>query len=103
MNPTLLKVSDYKETAGGTHYRVGTPDEVIAVLERARLNRQRLAIVYRAESAPVFGRIGRSCGPTLKVPLVLHNTRSSGGEPVSTTIIEQIRTSDGSQILYQAS
>lgn len=97
----MINVNDYRETPSGTHYRLDTPDEVVEVLERIRVSRQRVAIIYHAESTPVFGRVGRSMGPTLKVPLVIHNTRSSGGEPVCTTIISEIRTSDGKQILYR--
>ena len=98
----MNNTNGYKLTSGGTHYRQDTPEELIKVLERARVSRQRVAIVYRAESAPVYGRIGRSMGPTLRVPLILHTTRSNGGEPVCTSIIAEVRTSDGSHILYQA-
>ncbi len=98
----MINVNDYRETPGGTHYRLDTPPALVDVLERIRTSRQRVAIIYRAESAPVFGRISRSMGPKLKVPIIVHNTRSFGGEPVCTTIIAEIRTSDGKQILYQA-
>lgn len=97
----MINVNDYREV-NGTHYRNGTPDELIAVLERVRENRQRVAIVYQAESTPVFGRVGRSCGPQLKVPLVIHNARSRGGEPICIGIVLEVRSSDGKQILYQA-
>jgi len=97
----MINVNDYHEV-NGTHYHNDTPDELIVVLERARENRQRVAIVYQAESIPVFGRIGRSCGPQLKVPLVIHNTRAHGGDPICTGIVLEIRSSDGKQLLYQA-
>jgi hypothetical protein len=98
----MIDVNDYRETPGGTHYRVGTPDEVVATLERARVNRTRLAIVYRDDSVPEFGRVGRSTGPKLRVPLLIHNLRSSGGGEISRTAIDLIMTSDGQQVLYRS-
>lgn len=102
MNPSLPSVSDYKVSRDGTHFRLDTPDEVVEVLERARLNRFRIAVIYEGDSVPEYGRVGRSTGPTLKVPLLLHNLRSSGGGEISTTIIREIRTSDGKELLYRA-
>ena len=98
----MINVNDYRETSDGTHFKLDTPPKLVEALEGIRLSRQRVAIFYRAESSPVFGRVGRSCGPALKVPLVIHNARSSGGEPICTGIVTEIRTSDGKQILYQA-
>ena len=100
MNPSLPNVSDYKETPGGTHYRVGTPDALIEALERARLGRYRVAIVYEAESVPEFGRVGRSTGPALKVPLLVHNSRSHGGGEICTRIVKEVRTAAGGHLLY---
>lgn len=96
----MINASDYREV-NGTHYRVGTPDDLIAVLERVRANRQRVAIVYQAESSPEFGRVGRSSG-SIKIPILVHNTRSSGGGGICTTIVLEVRSSDGKQLLYQA-
>ena len=96
----MINLSDYRETPSGTFYRVGTSDEVIFVLERARVNRTRLAIVYRDDSVPEFGRVGRSTGE-LKVPLLVHNMRSTGGSEICTRIIRAISTSDGQQLLYR--
>lgn len=101
MNPTLPNVADYVETSSGTHYRVGTPDEVVLVLERARVNRTRLAIIYRDESVTEYGRVGRSCGPQLRVPILIHNLRSMGGREIATTVIRLIMTSDGKRVLYR--
>lgn len=102
MNPNLPRVEDYKETPAGTHFRLGTPEEVIEVLERARVNRYRIAVVYQGDSVPEYGRVGRTTGPALKVPMLIHNTRSTGGSPICTTIIREIRTTEGGRILYQA-
>ena len=90
---------DYK-VVDGTFYALNTPAEVIRVLEQARLARTRLAITYGGSD--VFcGRVGRSMGP-VKVPLLLHNVRSRGGEPLSTTGIAEIRESRGGRVLYRA-
>lgn len=95
-----VDLSKYK-VVNGTFYRVGTPDEVVRVLEEAREKRLRLAIAYKAESAPQFGRIGRSMGP-VKVPLLVHNTRSMGGEELWTDGIVEIRESASHRVLYIA-
>ena len=95
-----LNGNDYKEAPGGTHYRVGTPDGLIEALERARLNRFRIAVVYEGDSAIEFGRVGRSLGPTLKVPLLVHNARSTGGGEICTRIVREVRTAAGGHLLY---
>jgi len=84
----------------GTFYDVGTDPEVIQVLERARESRTRLAVVYEPESSIQFGRVGRSVGP-VKVPLLVHNSRSLGGEPICTRIVTEIRESAGGRVLYR--
>lgn len=93
-------MNDYK-VVNGTSYRKDTPDEVVQVLEKARERRVRLAIAFRAESAPAFGRVGRSAG-NLKVPLLVHNTRSMGGEELWTDGIVEIRNSATKELLYKA-
>jgi len=101
MNPSLLSVSDYRVSPGGTHFRLETPDAVVEVLERARINRFRIAVVYQGDSVPEYGRVGRSMG-SIKIPILLHNTRSTGGSGICTTIIREIRTTDGERVLYRA-
>lgn len=89
------------KVVNGTYYHADTPDEVCQVLERAREQRQRLAIAYREESQPEFGRVGRSMGP-VKAPLLIHNTRSMGGGVICTNIIVEIRDSATKELLYKA-
>lgn len=89
------------KVVNGTSYRLETPDEVVQVLERARESRVRLAIAYRAESQPEYGRVGRSTG-SVKVPLLVHNTRSFGGGELWTSGIVEIRESSGGKVLYKA-
>ena len=89
------------KVVNGTFYRLDTPDEVVQVLERAREQRQRLAVAFKAESEPKYGRVGRSLGP-VKVPLLVHNTRSLGGDELWTDGIVEIRDSATKQVLYMA-
>ncbi len=96
----MIDETNYK-VVNGTFYPLGTPDEVIRVLERARENRVRLAIAYRSESRPEYGRVGRSMGP-VKIPLLSHNIRSHGGGGLLTNIIVEIRESSGGRVLYKA-
>lgn len=96
----IIDERKYK-VVNGTYYQAETPDEVIQVLERARESRVRLAIAYKAESQPEYGRVGRSMGP-VKIPLLVHNTRSMGGGGICTSIITEIRESSGGRVLYKA-
>jgi hypothetical protein len=89
------------KVVNGTFYDLETPDEVCQVLERAREQRRRLAIAYKAESQPEYGRVGRSMGP-VKAPLLIHNTRSFGGGVISTKLIVEIRDSATKELLYMA-
>lgn len=93
-------MNDYK-VVNGTSYRAGTPDEVVRVLERAREQRVRLSIAFRAESVPAFGRVGRSTGE-VKIPLLVHNARSLGGEALWTDGIVEIRESATKRLLWRA-
>ena len=76
---------EYKVHSSGTYYHVGTSKEIIEVLEYLRINKIRVHIEYGDVLTGQSwgdeyenGRIGRSCGP-VKVPLLIYNTRSSGG------------------------
>lgn len=95
----------------GTSYDERTPDEVIRVLENARANRTRLHIsLGETEGANVgrdwldefesYGYIGRSVGP-VKVPLLIANSKSSGGPAILDYCIVRIRLSAGGKVLFQ--
>jgi hypothetical protein len=101
MNDLSTLHEQYKEAPSGTHYRLGTPPALIATLERARENRYRVAVIYEGDSVPEFGRVGRSTG-SLKVPLLVHNARSSGGGEICTRIVREVRTAAGGHLLYAA-
>ena len=95
----------------GTSYDIRTPDEVIRVLENARLNRTRLHISLGhtdgsnagldwLEEFESHGYIGRSMGP-IKVPLLVANRRSLGGGALLDHCIVRIRHSAGGRVLWQ--
>lgn len=90
----------------GTSFDERTPEEVIRVLENARQSHQRLHISlgetddergrlgqdWLDENG--YGRIGRSTG-SIKIPLIVHNSRSLGGPGLLDHCIVRIRTSNG--------
>lgn len=93
----------------GTTYNTDTPDEVIAILERSRKTKLRIRIHmgYTDDPQPgesrkakgrdwheeydVTGHVGRSTGQ-IKVPLMIANSRSTGGDSISDNRIIRIRT-----------
>lgn len=91
----------------GTTYNDATAQVVIDVLERARVSRDRIRIVLGdiatgrswEESNDVAGYVGRSTG-SIKVPLLVHNARSSGGGHMLDHCIIAIRYSNRSRAGY---
>jgi len=80
----------------GTSYKIGTPKEVIEILENSRINKTRIRIFYGNESGKdwkeyhdIIGRIGRSGGMN-KIPLLLKTKRSIGGCGISDNRIIKI-------------
>lgn len=77
----------YKVTESGTAYDKNTPDDLVATIERLRNNRTRVRLYFGDSSTgrdweeqySVFGRIGRSTG-SIKIPLLISSSRSTGGE-----------------------
>ena len=110
---------EYK-VVNGTSYDVRTPDEVIRVLENARKNHTRIHIslgdteksLVRIRNGgtesrlgldwlnenDTYGYVGRSSG-SVKIPLLIHNSRSVGGNAILDHCIVRIRRSTGA-ILY---
>jgi hypothetical protein len=83
----------------GTYYHRDTPDEIIRLLEAARLGNVRLRFHFGntntgrdwCEEFDVVGTIGRSMGP-VKVPLLLQTSRSIGGGSILDHCIVRIRS-----------
>lgn len=102
-----METSKYKEV-NGTSYHVETPEAVIKVLESARANHTRIVLDYGdvktgeswGEVYDIAGYIGRSTG-SIKVPLLIHNSRSMGGGAILDHCIIGIKTSAGKYPLYQ--
>jgi hypothetical protein len=90
-----------------TWYDPETHPEVKRQLELARRGKYRLRLEYGDsetgqawDDRPNSGTISRSMGP-LKVPLLIKNSRSMGGEPISTACIVRISETPGGRLLWQ--
>jgi hypothetical protein len=96
----------YQQLENGTCYHAETPEEVVKILEHARQTRQRIRLFYGDretgkdwnEEHDTAGTIGRSTG-TVKIPLLINNTRSTGGPGLLDHCIIKI-TAEG-RTLYQ--
>lgn len=83
--PTGVNFVELREPSG-TYYREGVPREVVSALEAARVNGSKVRLfIGNSETGEcwhdefnVYGKVGRSMGP-LKVPILIHNRRSTGG------------------------
>lgn len=75
-----------------TSYNDRTPESLSKVLERLRQDRTRVTVRYKwgEESS---GYISRSTG-SVKIPLLVYNTRAWGGEGLLTHCIVEIRHSN---------
>ncbi len=88
----------YKEY-NGTSYKKETSFEVIKWLETSRERRQRIRIFYGKngkcwnEEYNILGTIGRSNG-TIKIPILIHNSKSFGGCAILDDCIIRIDTRD---------
>jgi len=88
------------QVCDGTWYDARTPKAVILALERARARNARVRIFYGepetgkswSEENDVVGTIGRSMGP-IKIPLLIHNSRSTGGPGILDHCIVRIQGS----------
>lgn len=118
--PATFQDKSYR-VCDGTYYSPDTPDDVIRVIERARNSGQRIRIHHGyttpkvgpcdtsvppigrdwLEENDVEGTVGRSMGP-VKIPLLLHNSRSNAGGGILTDCIVKITTTGSNRrTLYQ--
>jgi hypothetical protein len=84
-----------------------TPDKVCAILEReSRQPRERIRLYYGdaetgkcwMEEHDIMGYVGRSTG-SIKIPLLVHNARSSGGGAILDHCI--VKITKGKAVLYR--
>ncbi len=102
------EVDKYVEV-NGTFYQKGTPQGVIDALEKARNNKTRVKIYIGDpqtgrdyhEEFDTTGTIGRSTG-SIKIPLLISTSRSSGGGAILTKNILKIKDTKTGVVLYQA-
>jgi hypothetical protein len=98
---------EYK-LVNGTSYNLETSEAVVKVLEKCRHTGNRIRVEYGdvetgrgwGDDYDVTGTVKRSMGPT-KVPLLLHNARSSGGGAMLDHCVVAIMTSIGAVDLYR--
>ena len=92
----------------GTAYDKKTPQPVIDALEAARQSRQRITVDLGdpetgkswGERYDITGTVGRSTG-MYKIPILVHNVRSTGGGGLLTANIIAIKTSRNGVFLYK--
>jgi len=91
----------------GTSYDVRTGDALVKVLENLRQSQTRIRVFYGdtktgkswLEEHDIEGRIGRSTG-TVKIPLLVHNARSSGGGSLLDSSIVRIIDAKTKRVYY---
>lgn len=97
----------YREVESGTCFHQGTPEAIVDRLEDARINRYRIRLFLGdpktgrdwGEENDVIGYVARSTG-TIKIPLLIHNSRSMGGGAILDECIIKIMV--GRRTVYQA-
>jgi len=90
----------------GTCYHEKTPDNIVGILERARISGNRIRVFYGdtitgrcwMDEFDTIGRVGRSTGD-IKIPLLIKNRRSlAGGALLDDCIVKIV---SGYSTLYQ--
>ena len=96
------------KVVNNTFYHIETADKVLEVLESVRRDRTRILVDYGDTKTGVSwgdvndirGYVGRSTG-SVKIPLLVYNSRSYGGGALSTNCLIKISESRGGRVLYQ--
>lgn len=91
-------------------YNEKTNEKVIAAIERARINRQRIRIYLGDtetgkcwnEEHNIMGYVGLSKGYEAYFPILVYNERSYGGGSLMDDCIIKIKEAKGGYILYQS-
>lgn len=96
-----------RPSSEGTWFAEHTPPIVRQHLDYVRVTRQRVELTYGNQDSgltfgddPELGYIGRSTG-AIKVPLLIHNNRSTGGPAILDHCIIRIRSARGKHVIYQ--
>ena len=91
----------------GTFFKEGTKDEIVRIINSCIQNRRRIILDYGHDDGQSWGEtfdtrgyIGRSTG-VFQIPILVYNSRSTGGGSILTHCIVQIKESKGGKILYQ--
>lgn len=100
-------MNNYK-LINGLNFNEQTPDKVCRILTSAAETRTRLKLTYGDtntgrswnEEHDTTGRIGVSTG-TVKIPLLIHNKRSTGGGAILDQCIIKIIDMNTKKILYK--
>lgn len=101
-----MKEMDMYKVVNGTSYHKETPDKVVDILERARQNKTRIRVFYGSvefgsdwlEENDTIGTVERSTG-TIKVPLLVRNSRGIGGGSILDNCIVKITIDK--EVVYQ--
>ena len=95
----------------GTSYKKETPQAIINILEDSRQDQIRLLFDFGdiktgkswGEDCDIRGVVGRSCGGTYNIPLLIKTTRSHGGGALLDHCIIKITDIKTKEVLYQHS
>lgn len=98
---------DKYKVVNGTFYSVKTSDKIISILENCRMSNKRIILDYGnvetgeswGEIHDITGRVSRSAG-RIKIPILIHNARSTGGGAILDHCIIGIKESRGGKVLY---
>lgn len=93
-------MNEVYKVVNGTSYHSDTPDSLVQALEQARLSRTRVCVTYDGEGDSRSGYVSRSCG-SVKIPLLVFNSRGRGGECIFERLVLEVRTSRGKALLWK--
>lgn len=99
---------DYWRLENGTCYHWDTPEDVVAILEKSRETGERIRLFLGdtktgrdwACENDTMGHVGRSTG-RIKIPLLIKNSRSTGGGGILDNCIVKITSCAGGMFLWQ--